>query len=210
MGYKDCRGTAIYLQNSLPETKHIIDGTDTGEEGLVKDPRGLATIESILNHKKSVKEKLLFLARELEKRAINHDNSKLQYPELDWLIQMDKEGRVKYGSKEYFDKMNRWKIFFDHHYKNNKHHPEHFRDNIDGMNLVDLIELFCDIQSYVVEPHVDKALDIFNNYDKRFHIDEQLLQILKNTMLEYFTMFGNENSNFQLQKNLNVQQVQES
>lgn len=55
---------------------------------------------------------------------------------------MDKEGRVKYGSKEYFDKMNRWKIFFDHHYKNNKHHPEHFRDNIDGMNLVDLIELF--------------------------------------------------------------------
>lgn len=60
MGYKDCRGAAIYLQNSLPETKHIIDGTDTGGEDLIKDPQGLATIESILNHKKSVKEKLLF------------------------------------------------------------------------------------------------------------------------------------------------------
>ncbi len=208
MKHRDCRGAAIYLQNSLPETKHIINGTDTDGENLVKDPQGLATIESILSHKKSVREKLLFLSRELEKRATNHDNSKLQKPELGWLIQMDKEGREKYGSKEYFEKMNKWKIFFDHHYKNNRHHPEHYSNNIEGMNLVDLVELFCDIQSYVREPHVDKALDIFNNYAKRFHIDEQLLQILKNTMLEYFTMFGDKNSEFQLQKDLNVQQVQ--
>jgi len=210
MKYRDCRGAAIYLHNALPETKHIVDGTDADSENLVKDPQGLATIESILSHKKSVREKLLFLAKELEKRAINHDNSKLQQPELGWLIQMDKEGRKKYGSKEYFDKMNKWKIFFDHHYENNRHHPEHYKNNIDDMNLVDLIELFCDIQSYVNEPHVDKALDIFNNYAKRFHIDEQLLQILKNTMLEYFTMFGDENSDFYMQKDLNVQQVQRS
>jgi len=32
----------------------------------------------------------------------------------------------------------------EHHYKNNRHHPEHFNNGIDEMNLVDLIELLCD------------------------------------------------------------------
>jgi hypothetical protein len=31
-----------------------------------------------------------------------------------------------------------------HHYENNRHHPEHFKNNIDDMNLIDLIEMLCD------------------------------------------------------------------
>ena len=32
----------------------------------------------------------------------------------------------------------------DHHYRFNKHHPEYYADGIKGMNLIDLVEMFCD------------------------------------------------------------------
>ena len=76
MNSKVENGAAIYLQNSLAkQPKHIVDGNDF-ENDIVKDKSALATIESILKHKTSVKNKLIFLAKELEERAKKHDDSK--------------------------------------------------------------------------------------------------------------------------------------
>ena len=190
MQYRVGRGAAIYLQNSLAnQPEHIIDGNDL-EGDIIKDKSALATIESILKHKTSVKKKLTFLVEELEKRAENHDNSKLQQPELNYLIEMDKEGRKKYGSQEYFDKMKRWEKFFKHHYENNRHHPDHFSNGVEGMNLIDLCEYIVDIISYYDNMHVEDAIKTINEQKTRFKFDDQLTQILKNTLLEYFTWFG--------------------
>lgn len=166
----------------------FIDGYET--DSLVKDPEALNTLNSILKHRQTVRERLLFLADELYKRAYHHDDSKLQLPEIKWLIEMDKEPRYEYGTPEYFEKMKRWDKFFKHHYENSRHHPDHFANGIEGMNLADLCEYIVDIISYYEELHVNNALDTVNKQKERFGFDEQLTQILKNTLIEYFSWFG--------------------
>lgn len=168
----------------------FIDGYDT--DSLIKDPKALETLNSILQHRETVKERLLFLADELYKRAYHHDDSKLQLPELQWLIDMDKEPRYAYGTPEYFDKMKRWDKFFKSHYRNNRHHPDHFPNGVNDMNLADLCEYIVDIISYYKELHVNVALDTVNKQQQRFGFDEQLSQILKNTLIEYFSWFGSQ------------------
>ena len=174
--------------NPKPKSSIIIDGYD--ESSLVKDPQALKTVTDVVKHRENVKNRLMFLADELYKRAEHHDDSKLAYPEIEWLIEMDKEPRYDYGTPEYFDKMKRWQKFFDHHYKNNRHHPDHFTNGIDDMNLVDLCEYVIDIISYFNELHVHDALETINKQSGRFGFDEQLEQILKNTLLSYFSWFG--------------------
>ena len=165
-----------------------VDGYDT--EDVVKDPSALETITSILKHKERVSKRLLFLVDELRKRALHHDDSKLVPPELDWLIEMDKEPRYPYGSVEYFAKMERWKKFFDHHYKNNRHHPDHFAIGIDGMTIADLAEYMVDIISYYDELHPKDAIKTIKGQKERFGLSDQLCQILINTLLEYYSWMG--------------------
>ena len=169
------------------EDKHIIDNS---ENKLTIDKKAFETIYNIIKHRNSVKNKLDFISKEIKKRGEEHDLSKLQYPELGWLIQMDKEPKYKYGTSEYFEKMKKWQKFFVHHYANNRHHPDHFKFGICDMTLIDLCEYIADIISYYDEMHVDDALKTVEEQKERFGFDEQLSQILKNTLLEYFSWIG--------------------
>lgn len=173
---------------------NIIDGYDI-DKNIISDPSALKTIESIIKHKKEVKKKMLFLAKEIIKRAEHHDDSKLQEPELNWLIEMDKEPKVKYGSPEYYEKIERWKCFFEHHYKNNSHHPDHYKDTggIYGMNIVDLAELMCDIISYIQQLNVSQAGKIIDEQKERFGIDDSIAILLLNTLTSYYAWIGNIN-----------------
>lgn len=149
------------------------------------------TIRSIRKHKKSVKRRLQFIARELLKRAESHDDSKLQYPELGWLITMDKEGKVPYGSPEYFEKQKRWKCFFDHHYSLNPHHPDHFSvEGTNGMSIIDIVEMVCDVISYFDDLPTEKAFEIIKEQKGRFGFSDELANIMVNTLTRYFTSIG--------------------
>lgn len=171
------------------ENINYYDGNDV--DGLkCKEEQAGNTVKHILKHRESVRNKLNFLASELVKRAEKHDESKLMQPELNWLIQMDKEPRYQYGTPEYFDKMEKWQNFFKHHYAENRHHPDHFQNGIYDMNIVDICEYITDIISYYDEMHVDDALKTLEAQKERFGFDEQLYQILKNTLFEYFTWVG--------------------
>lgn len=168
---------------------HLIEGND--EVGVrVVDESALNTINSIQKHKSSVKEKVAYLSNKLKERAEKHDDSKLETPELNWLIDMDREPRYTYGTPEYFDKMKRWQKFFDHHYKRNRHHPDHFANGVHDMNLVDLCEYCCDIISYYDEMHPEDAIKTIEAQKERFGFDNQLSDVLKNTLLDYFTYLG--------------------
>jgi len=171
----------------MTDDKHIID---ISENKSIVDEQAKKTVYNIIKHRNSVKNKLNFLSKEIKKRGEEHDLSKLQQPELNWLIQMDKEPKYKYGTPEYFEKMKRWQKFFTHHYTNNRHHPDHFKLGILEMTLVDLCEYIADIISYYDEMHVDDALKTIKDQKERFGFDEQLSQILKNTLLEYFSWVG--------------------
>ena len=168
--------------------EHYIDIKEGESEDV--DYSAIKTISNILKHKRSVNTKMQYLSRNLKERGEAHDASKLEYPEIEWLIEMDKEPIYPYGSPEYFEKMRRWEKFFKHHYENNRHHPSHFEHGIDGMNLLDLCEYCCDIISYYDEMHPDQAFQSIEAQKERFGMDEQLTCILKNTLLEYFTWFG--------------------
>ena len=170
--------------------EHIVNGYDEDDK-IILDHSALTTIQNIVKHKKSVKKRMLYLAEEIAKRAEKHDDSKLRPPEVNWLIQMDKEPRVEYGSPEYFEKMKRWDKFFKHHYKNNSHHPAHYNEQgIYGMTIVDLVEMMCDVISYVSELHVYQAAKIIKEQKERFDIDEGITQILINTLNYYYAWVG--------------------
>lgn len=175
------------------QQEHIVDGYDT-DTTIIVDEQAYKTIDSILTHKTNVSKRLNFLSRELDKRAERHDDSKLHYPELGWLINMDKEGRAEYGSEEYFEKQKKWKKFFDHHYRNenNRHHPDHFAEACGtlSMDIVDLAEMVCDVISYYDKLPTKKSYELIEEQQKRFGMSEEVAHIITNTITNYFSWFG--------------------
>jgi len=124
-------------------------------------------------------------ADNLDARARTHDQSKLQPPEKEIFDEMTPKLKGStYGSEEYKGFLESMKPALDHHYANNPHHPEHYPNGIDGMSLLDLIEMLCDWKA-AGERHADgsivKSLDV-NRY--RFKLTLQLFNILTNTARE--------------------------
>jgi len=113
-----------------------------------------------------------------------HDQSKLRYPEdAVFAAFTDKLAGATYGSEEYKGFLRDMKPALDHHYANNRHHPEHFGEmGIGGMNLVDLLEMFADWKA-ASERHDDgdirKSIEI---NAARFGIEPQLAAVLMNTV----------------------------
>jgi hypothetical protein len=137
-----------------------------------------------LEHIQNVQLKIHAVVQDLLHRAMVHDASKLQSPEKEVYDQYTELLRtLEYGSKEYHEVLAKMKVGIDHHYSVSRHHPEYFADSINGMNLVDLLEMVCDWKA-AGERHKDKPTDIFKSIEinaERFKIEPQLKQILLNT-----------------------------
>ena len=135
-----------------------------------------------LQHKKRVEDLLRNAAEEIIVRGKNHDNSKLESPEKELFDEYTpKLGGIIYGSEQYNDILKELKPALDHHYENNRHHPEFYENGIDDMDLFDIIELFFDWKA-AGERH--RGGNIYHSIDvnkERFRISDQLEKILKNT-----------------------------
>ena len=118
-------------------------------------------------------------------RAINHDRTKLSPEEKEVFDEFTPKLKdCTYGSDEYKSFLASMKPALDHHYKNNKHHPEHHKDGVDGMTLFDLIEMFCDWKA-ASERHSDGSLEKSIQINKgRFEMSEQLSKVFENTRKE--------------------------
>jgi hypothetical protein len=119
---------------------------------------------------------------ELVQRSTRHDLSKTQPPELAIFNEFTpKLKHSTYGSDEYKGFLEAMGEALRHHYAVNAHHPEHRTNGINGMTLVDLIEMLADWKA-ATERHDDgdlaKSLEIQRS---RFGISDQLLQVLRNT-----------------------------
>lgn len=140
-----------------------------------------------LLHIKRVNELLLGVAKELMDRAIRHDSSKLKEPEKSLFDKMTpKLKNLTYGSEEYKKSLDELKPALDHHYANNSHHPEYYKNGIDDFTLIDLIEMFLDWKA-ASERHEDG--DIFRSIEinkNRFKMSDQLIRILNNTAKDIF------------------------
>lgn len=137
-------------------------------------------------HIRQVKENLLKVVHELSLRAELHDASKLESPEKEiFEVYTPKLKGSTYGSEEYNTYLQEMKPALDHHYANNRHHPEHHKGGVNGMDLVDLIEMYCDWDA-ASKRHADGSLKKSIEYNqKRFGIGDQLTKIFHNTR-KYF------------------------
>lgn len=144
------------------------------------------TIIQNTDHIRRVGELLNFHISKLISRAINHDKSKFNIEELEPLVKMSKvmheEGQVDFNSPEYKERMKTLKPMLDHHYQNNRHHPEHHAKGIEDMNLLDITEMLADWIA-ASERH-GSELNIQSQVN-RFNINPQLAQILKNSVEDF-------------------------
>jgi hypothetical protein len=151
-------------------------------EVIVPLPPAYDSTNDTLKHIKRVNELMCQAAMELIRRATVHDNSKLLSPEKEIFDEMTpKLAGSTYGSDEYKEFLVKMKPALDHHYANNRHHPEHWKNGINGMDLYDILEMFFDWKA-AGERHgngnIYKSIDI--NKD-RFKMSEQLCDIYRNT-----------------------------
>lgn len=149
---------------------------------MEKNKKEAATNNETRKHIANVVKFVNIIVRHLQKRACEHDASKMDTPELELFTEYtDKLSSCTYGSEEYKKFLEALKPALDHHYAKNRHHPEHYKSGIDDMTLVDLVEMFCDWRA-ACERHNDgnilKSIDINT---KRFNISPQLASIFKKT-----------------------------
>ena len=136
-----------------------------------------------LKHIMRVRDLLEFMAMELLHRGRHHDTSKMgeaEKPLFDRMTPLLKT--LTYGTDEYKASLAELKPALDHHYKANSHHPEHYAEGINGMDLLDVMEMFCDWiaageRTKNNNPH--KSLEI---NEKRFGMSPQLVSIFRNTI----------------------------
>lgn len=140
-----------------------------------------------LKHINEVRGNLWLMIRELDRRAQEHDASKFEEPEKSvYAKALSKLAGTTYGSPEYDALMTESKVAIDHHWSKNRHHPEHFTNLIDGMDLLDLLEMICDWKAATKRNksgNVHKSIEINT---KRFNLSPQLASILMNTVNRYF------------------------
>jgi len=136
-----------------------------------------------LRHSLRVAELMGELIKELLDRSIRHDLSKTREPEL--AVYDDVVPRLRatpYGSPEHRALVDAMGEGLRHHHANNRHHPEHFADGVNGMTLVDLVEMLADWKAATerTSPPGDLADSLPVN-GERFGIAPQLMDILENT-----------------------------
>jgi len=143
-------------------------------------------------HQQEVSNLLIKFAQLLLTRAMEHDNSKLESPEREIFIEYTPKLKgTTFGSEEYKSYLKEMKVALDHHYANNKHHPEYndingfsfqtLNNPIRSMHLVDIVEMLCDWMAATkrhADGNIGKSIEI---NEKRFGINDQLSQIFRNT-----------------------------
>lgn len=162
------------------------------------------TEEYIKGHISRVRKHINTFVQLLLKRAISHDKSKLEEPELSWWKEMDKEPRYPYGSEEYKQKIKRWDRVFKHHYKYNRHHPEHYEYGVSEMTLVDIVEMMCDWLGYKDTITISEALKVCDEQMRRYNIPDCIRQIIFNTLLRYYSLMGGLNPNYDENSYMNI------
>lgn len=128
---------------------------------------------------------LKLVIKNLSDRSEIHDESKLVNPEVEIFDEVtEKLSALTYGSPEYMDILKGMGPALEHHYKYNSHHPEHYKDGIKGMSLLDLIEMICDWKAATLRHKNGDLLKSIEQNQQRFGYSDELKQIFLNTVRE--------------------------
>lgn len=141
-----------------------------------------ATNYDTFRHIERVRNLINYMIKELLSRGELHDQSKLSSPEVKlFSLVTGKLSKTTYGSPEYNEFLKELGPALDHHYANNRHHPQFFKNGIEDMTLIDLIEMFCDWKA-ASERHNDGNINKSIEHNAgRFNMSSQLVKIFENT-----------------------------
>lgn len=143
-------------------------------------------------HQQIVAEKMSICAKKILDKGMIHDISKFSDIEkehyIDPVWELAQED-IKYGSERYKELTKQMGIGLDHHLAFNDHHVEFFKtfavqtnnDPIQAMDLFALLEMLCDWVAAAKRKGNSSALP-FDNFQKKYNVDEQLMAILRNTL----------------------------
>ena len=143
------------------------------------------TVSYTQEHIYNVRKLLNKFANVLKQKGETHDQSKLEEPEVYVWAAMDLEPRYEYGSYEYYDKLRRFSEVFNHHYKVNSHHPEHFVNPEHEMTLIDMVEMLCDWFAYKQDIPIREGVELIREQCDRFGFSDTIMSLLTNTYREY-------------------------
>jgi len=164
----------------------MIDSTVVTKQHIARVDHWIRAFLEILAERNKMGDFFPLVEKELLKRAKNHDKSKLMDPEKRIFdIYSPKLKSCTYGSAEYKGYLKEMELGLKHHYKANRHHPEHFKKGIEEMNVFDIVEMFCDWKA-AVERHEDG--DIYKSIDinaERFEMPGDLTKRFKYTAQEF-------------------------
>lgn len=133
-------------------------------------------------HIELVRKFIRLFTDKLTTRGVDHDRLKLKSPEVEIFTEYTpKLANTTYGSDEYKQFLEEMKPALEHHYANYRHHPEHFVDGVNDMNLIDLVEMICDWKASTLRHNDGNLLKSIEINANRFGMSEQLTQILINT-----------------------------
>lgn len=139
--------------------------------------------KDVMEHKRKVEYWMRRFWTQLENRAPIHDDSKLKNPEEKALF--DKwvpELKLRtFGTDYYKQALDAMGEGVKLHYEANRHHPEHFKNGIDDMTLVDVVEMVADWMAAAEARDVHVDLD---HAAQRFGLSEQLVKIIANQLRE--------------------------
>ena len=153
---------------------------------MENDKTIIGKLETI-KHIHKVREYLCFVIEELDKRARLHDLSKLESPEAEIFGEFTPElAKTEYGSPEYKELLEKVKPAIENHYAKNRHHPEHWKNGIDDMTLIDLLEMLVDWKAATERNKNGNIKKSIEHNTTRYGMSEQLAKIMENTVRELF------------------------
>jgi len=149
----------------------------------------------ISSHIENVKKKMMTISGSIWDRGIHHDESKLHDPEYSAYKEFTpKLADIAYQSPEYklITHDPEFRSAIDHHKSINPHHPEYYEDGVNGMDLIDVVEMLCDWKA-ASERHKNASWeDGFKINCEKYNIGPQLSKILWNTYQRYLSRSDHE------------------
>ena len=136
-------------------------------------------------HIKTVRTLMGVVVAKLTHRRAVHDASKLWPPEKAMYDEFTPRLRdLVYGSDEYKACLAAMGPALQHHYAVNSHHPEHYSNGVNGMSLLDLIEMLADWKAAGMRHATGSMAESLEINKARFGMSDQLFEIFQNTLRE--------------------------
>jgi hypothetical protein len=181
------RGVSDRETELCPGTQYMTGELYPDEEVWLEEaadvPAPIDSRPATLLHSLRVADLMVGMLQEGMRRAVQHDLSKTEPPEVELFDRMiPRLSALALGSPEYAAALAELKPALHHHYRKNRHHPEFGDGTVNWMTLVDLMEMIADWKAATEREGGtgDLRRSVTLNM-QRFGIGEQLAGILLNT-----------------------------